>query len=169
MLLQFYLSYQSSFLTEALHFCRESPSRCLIHANVHLYPITPLPAFLGLMHLLIALTAAALRRAWHSYQPGFDDHPVTQVQTLGGKTGIDLEKQLPGQIMALKQATKITNPRRIRQLITSSQQGKSAHHWGIIQCLFLSQEHPRRITTASNGGYAAPSLDHRVAAPHDRS
>ena len=39
-------------------------ARCFIYANVHFTFKILLLAFLGLMHLRIALTAAVLRRAW---------------------------------------------------------------------------------------------------------
>ena len=63
---------------------------------------------------------AVLRRTLCSNQPRIDDSTAAQAQSLAGKMGVDLGKQLLSLLVGLQQTAKIQNRRLIGNRIVSA-------------------------------------------------
>ncbi|MCY1543324.1 hypothetical protein D9M68_791370 [compost metagenome] len=86
-----------------------------IHADVGLHAEVPLVAFLGLMHVRIALAFAILGRGRRGDQRGIDDGAFLEQQTPAGQMLVDRFKQRPRQLMGFQQPAESQQRRSIRR------------------------------------------------------
>ncbi len=86
-----------------------------IDTNVGLHAKVPLIAFLGLMHLRIALLLFVLGRAGCLNDGGIDQGALSHHDACFGQPAIDGLEQLAGQLMLLQQVAEIRDGGAVRQ------------------------------------------------------
>ncbi len=86
-----------------------------IDTNVGLHAKVPLIAFLGLMHLRIALLLFVLGRAGSLNDGGIDQGALSHHDACFGQPAIDGHEQLAGQLMLLQQVAEIHDGGAVRQ------------------------------------------------------
>ena len=93
-------------------------SRFSVHADVRLHAVMPLVAFLGLVHLRVALAAGVLGRTGRCDDGGVHDGAHAHQQTLLVQVRVDLFKHRLRQVAGLQQAPELQQRRSVRHRLS---------------------------------------------------
>jgi len=113
-------------------------AQSVVDTNVHLHAEVPLIAFLGLMHLRIALAGAVLCGAGSRDNGGINDAAFTQHQAVFLQVLINFFEQHLAKAMLLQEMPKVENGRLVRQAI-QLQARELAHGFNLVEGVFHSR------------------------------
>jgi len=112
-------------------------TRLRIRANMGLHAKVPFIAFLGLMHLGVALTAGVLGRGRRGNQRGVHHRARPQYQSLLAQQRINFHQDLPGQLVFLQQMPEAQDGALVREsVVPVVQAGKLPEQRHIMQRFF---------------------------------
>ena len=116
---------------------RVSQAGLIVCANVSRHAEVTLGALLGLVHLWVTLTRAALGGAGSWYQSGINDRASCEQQAPLDQRGVDSSTNLSGQVVGFKQVAESENGDLIRQARGACVElGKLTKQGHVMQCLF---------------------------------